>query len=111
MDTLRISILRILDRLSETHRQNLHFVFANYVPRIISDDLSPKGTLKLIETLFERGFVSEQNPTMLVNAFHSIQFHEGMKILEGNVLIVTRNDIIYQRRFFFRLSPLHVHLP
>ena len=83
MESLRTSILKIVDRLSEHDRQKLHFYLLNHVPRQISDNHSLQGTLNLMQSLFDQGKVSEQNPSILIDAFVKIKFYEGLKILEG----------------------------
>ena len=83
MDNLRTRILQLVDRLSDIDRQRLHFALANDVPRRIRDDQSLNGTLNLMESLFDQDKISEENFTILINAFRVIKFHEGLKILEG----------------------------
>lgn len=87
MDNLRTKILQLVDRLSDNDRQRLHFALANDVPRRIRDDQSLNGTLNLMESLFDQDKISEQNFTILIKAFRAISFYEGLKILEGELLI------------------------
>ena len=89
---LRTTILKLLDRLSDHDRQRLHFLLANDVPRPIRDNASTSGTLFLMESLFDQDKLSEENFTILIDAFKAIRCGEGLKILTGIASSPGRKD-------------------
>ncbi len=84
---LRTTILKLQERLSDHDRQSLHFILAKQVPRYIQDDPSLSGTFHLMESLFDQDKISEENFSLLIDAFKDINFQEGLKILTGIHLI------------------------
>jgi hypothetical protein len=80
---LRGIILKLQNRLSEGDRVRLHFFFGNYVPRTIRDDLSLRGTLNLMDYLFDQDTINENDFTFLINAFDDIQCTDACKLLKG----------------------------
>ena len=95
---LRTTILKLLYHLSDNDRQGLHFILASHVPRRIRDDQSISGTLHLMESLFDQDKISEQNITILIQAFGAIQCVEGLKILKGTFhLSLSRHQRCYRK--------------
>jgi hypothetical protein len=82
----RAIILKIQNRLSEDDRLRLHFFLGDDVPRIIRDDLSLRGTLKLMDSLIDQDKINEQDFTFLINAFDEIQCIDAAKLLKGITL-------------------------
>jgi hypothetical protein len=80
---LRSIILRIQYRLSDKDRESLHFFLSDDVPRRIRDDLTSNGTLNLMQSLFDQGKITEQDFTLLINAFKQIGCIDAVKLLEG----------------------------
>ena len=80
---LRSIILKLQDRLSDNDRQRLHFFLGENVPRQIRDDRTLNGTLRLMESLFDRDKISEQDFTLLITAFEAIQCVDAAKLLRG----------------------------
>jgi hypothetical protein len=80
---LRSTLLRIQDRLSDKDRESLHFFLSDDVPRGIRDDPTLKGTLNLMQSLFDQGKITEQDFTLLINAFKQIGCIDAVKLLEG----------------------------
>lgn len=81
--SLRSIILNIQDRLSDDDRRRLHFYIGDNVPRRIQEDSSFFGTLCLIQTLFERDKINEEDFTFLINAFEAIKCTDAAKLLKG----------------------------
>jgi hypothetical protein len=94
---LRTTILKLLDRLSDHDRQRLHFLLANDVPRPIRDNASTSGTLYLMESLFDQDKLSEENFTILIDAFKGIKCIEGLKILKGMYI----SSLMIYRSFYY----------
>jgi len=81
---LRGIILKLQNRLSEDDRVRLHFFFGNYVPRTIRDDLTLRGTLNLMDYLFDQDKINDEDFTFLINAFDEIQCLDAVRLLRGN---------------------------
>ena len=86
MDTRRLrgTLLRLQDRLSAENRHRLHFFLGDDVPRRIRDDSTLTGTLSLMESLFDQDKISENDFTLLIDAFDEIQCHDAAKLLRGS---------------------------
>lgn len=82
---LRGIILKLETRLSEDDRTRLHFFLGNDVPRRIRDNPSLRGTLDLIESLFDQDIINENDFTFLINAFDEIRCMDAVKILRGRI--------------------------
>ena len=80
---LRSVIVKIQDRLSDDDRARLHFYIGDKVPRAIRDNMTLCGTLCLIQCLFERNYVNEDDLSMLINAFETINCIDAVKMLKG----------------------------
>ncbi|CAF3605449.1 unnamed protein product [Rotaria socialis] len=79
----RALLLRIQDLLSENDRHRLHFLLGEDVPRYLRDDFSFSGTLRLLDSLFEKAFISDQDCDYLIEAFNKIHCHDAMRRLQG----------------------------
>jgi len=66
---LRSIIIKLETRLSDDDRERLHFYLGNDVPRKIRDDASLRGTLRLMDSLFDQDKINEQDFTFLIRAF------------------------------------------
>lgn len=85
MDTqLRSIILNLQNRLSDDDRLRLHFFLGNHVPRSIRDDLTLRGTLSLMDNLFEQDKINEKDFHFLIEALDSIQCFDAVKLLKGH---------------------------
>jgi len=100
---LRGIILKSQNRLSDDDRLRLHFLLGNHVPRSIRDDLSFRGTLKLMESLIDQDKINEQDFTFLINAFDEIQCIDAAKLLRGFFRFLLKINFL---RFFLYLEHL-----
>ena len=82
-NNLRGIVLKIEDRLSEDDRVRFHFYIGDNVPRCVRDDLTLCGTLCLIQCLFERNYVNDDDLTLLIDAFETIRCLDAAKLLKG----------------------------
>ena len=80
---LRAIILKVQYVLSDDDRQRLHFFLGNDVPRRFRDDPSLRGTLNLMDSLFDQDKISEDDFTFLINAFDETHCTDAVKILRG----------------------------
>ncbi|CAF1316463.1 unnamed protein product [Adineta ricciae] len=76
-------LLKLQDSLTDTDRCRLHFLFGNVIPRRLRDDPSIGGTLNLLESLFDRGLINDQDFDYLIQAFRQIQRHDIVQRLES----------------------------
>jgi hypothetical protein len=79
----RALLLKIQDLLSDDDRHRLHFLLGEDVPRYLRDDLSLSGTLRLLDSLFEKAFISDQDCDYLIEAFNKIHCHDAARRLES----------------------------
>ena len=79
----RALLLTLQDCLSENDRRRLHFIVGDTIPRYLRDDPTLGGTLSLLESLFDRAKISEQDFNYLIQAFREIHCYEGVKRLQG----------------------------
>ncbi|CAF3084203.1 unnamed protein product, partial [Rotaria sp. Silwood2] len=75
----RAVLLKIQDLLSDNDRQRLHFLLGEDVPRHLRDDPSFTGTLRVLESLFEKAIINDQDCDYLIEAFEKIQCHDAAK--------------------------------
>jgi len=80
---LRSIIIKLESRLSDDDRERLHFYLGNDVPRKIRDDASLRGTLRLMDSLFDQDKINEQDFTFLIHAFEEIQCIDAVSLLKG----------------------------
>ena len=79
----RALLLRIQDLLSDDDRHRLHFLLGEDVPRYVRDDVSLSGTLRLLDSLLEKTFISDGDCAYLINAFTKIQCLDAARRLQG----------------------------
>lgn len=86
----RALLIKLQDCLSDNDRRRLHFIVGDTIPRHIRDDPSLAGTLTLLESLFDRAKISEQDFDYLIQAFREIHCYEGVKRLKGicHILVI-----------------------
>ncbi len=82
----RALLLKLQDCLSENDRRRLHFIVGDTIPRYLRDDPTLGGTLSLLESLFDRAKISEQDFDYLIQAFREIHCYEGVKRLQGMLI-------------------------
>ena len=80
---LRGILVKLETRLSDDDRERLHFFLGNDVPRKIRDDSSLRGTLRLMDSLFDQDKINEQDFTFLIRAFEQIQCIDAVSLLKG----------------------------
>ncbi|CAF1442422.1 unnamed protein product [Didymodactylos carnosus] len=80
---LRGILLKVQDLLSDSDRQKLHFLFGTVIPRRLRDDSKIHGTIQLLEILFDKSLISEQDLTHLIKAFEEIGCMEAADQLKG----------------------------
>jgi hypothetical protein len=79
----RALLVKLQDCLSDNDRRRLHFIVGDTIPRYLRDDPTLGGTLSLLESLFDRAIISEQDFDYLIHAFNEIQCYEAVKRLKG----------------------------
>ena len=79
----RTVLLRIQDLLSDTDRQRLHFLFGDDVPRHLRDDQSVGGAIRVLESLFDKAIINDQDCDYLIEAFRNIHCHNAAQRLQG----------------------------
>ena len=84
-------LVKIQDLLSDTDRQRLHFLFGDDVPRHLRDDQSVGGALRVLESLFDKAIINDQDCDYLIEAFKSIHCDNAAQRLQGLfVRVLTR---------------------
>ena len=90
----RALLLRIQDLLSDRDRHRLHFLLGEDVPRALRDDVTFNGTLRLLDSLLEKTFISDQDCEYLIDAFKKIHCLDAARRLQGcSALFRTTMDI------------------
>jgi hypothetical protein len=79
----RALLIRIQDLLSESDRQRLHFLIGNDVPKHLREDLSIRGALHVLESLFDKAIITDQDCRYLIEAFRNIRCHNAVERLQG----------------------------
>ncbi|CAF4579726.1 unnamed protein product [Rotaria sp. Silwood1] len=82
---LRVILLNLVDHLSENDRERLRFYIGPDVPRIIRDDSSFAGILRLWESLFDQDKINEEDFTYLINALDEIHCRDAVKLLREHM--------------------------
>ena len=77
----RALLLKFQDCLSNDDRHRLHFLVGDIIPRHPRDDPSIGGTLSTLESLFDRGKISEQDFDYLIEAFREIRCYDAVRRL------------------------------
>ncbi|UJR16632.1 hypothetical protein I4U23_003532 [Adineta vaga] len=75
-------LLKIHDLLSDNDRQRLHFVLGDDVPRNLRDDLSLGGTLRVLQALFDKAIINDQDCIYLIEALQKIRCFDAAKRLQ-----------------------------
>ncbi|CAM4775463.1 unnamed protein product [Rotaria magnacalcarata] len=78
----RALLLKTQELLSDTDRHRLHFLLGDDIPKYLRDDPSLAGTLRVLETLFDRSIINDQDCDYLVDAFSKIQCNDAAKRLK-----------------------------
>ena len=76
-------LIRIQDCLSQNDRDRLHFALGEDVPRTLRDDSSLGGTFRVLEALFEKSFISDDDVDYLTKLFTKINCPDAVKRLRG----------------------------
>jgi len=92
---LRGILVKLESRLSDDDRERLHFFLGNDVPRKIRDDSSLRGTLRLMDSLFDQDKINEQDFTFLIHAFEQIQCLDAVNLLKGSIFSFTVVSVMY----------------
>ncbi|CAF1431739.1 unnamed protein product, partial [Adineta ricciae] len=79
---LRSTILSAIDRLNDNDLVCLHSCLGDDVPRRLRDDRTRSGTLKLIDSLFDRNKINNEYLTYLIQVFDQIQCYDAAKPLK-----------------------------
>ncbi len=87
----RALLVKLQDCLSDNDRRRLHFIVGDTIPRYLRDDPTLGGTLSLLESLFDRAIISEQDFDYLIHAFNEIQCYEAVKRLKGLIFDFFKN--------------------
>ncbi|CAF5151599.1 unnamed protein product, partial [Rotaria sp. Silwood1] len=79
---VRLLLLEIQDVLSDNDRRNFYSILGNNVPKYLCNDPSPKGALRVLEFLFEKSIISDEDCYYLIEAFEKIHCNEVAKRLQ-----------------------------
>lgn len=80
----RVELANLQFLLTEDERRLLHFVIGNVGSRVDRDNITLGGTLKIIESLFEEGKITETNLDFLIKAFDGINCQHAVRRLHGS---------------------------
>ena len=94
VDHLRAVLANLLRHLDHNDRKRLHEYLGTDIPRRIQDDQSLQGTLKVFDSLFDQDKISEEDFTLLINAFDEIQCIGAATVLRS--ILISR-----QIKFFY----------
>ncbi len=81
----RAVLIKIQDKLTNSDRSKLHFLFGEDIPRRLSDG-SLETALEALQTLFERLKISKNNYDYLVRALKIIERPDCAERLLGKIL-------------------------
>lgn len=76
-------LLKIQDLLSDHDRQRLHFLLGDDVPRHLRDDPSLGGTLSVLQSLFDKDIINDQDCDYLITALTKIRCLDAARRLQG----------------------------
>ncbi|CAF1238338.1 unnamed protein product [Adineta ricciae] len=76
---LRTELIPIQADLSQNDRYSLHFALEEDVPRALHDDSTFAGTLRVLNALFGKSFISDDDVDYLVKLFAKINGPVAMK--------------------------------
>ena len=91
-------LLKIHDLLSNNDREGLHFLLGDDVPRNLRDDLSLGGTLRVLQALFDKAIINEQDCIYLIEALEKIRCFDASKRLKGLFSV-----FYFSESFFYEL--------
>ncbi|CAF1506583.1 unnamed protein product [Adineta ricciae] len=75
-------IIEVLDHLSSVERKKLSFLLHDDIERRICDDPTIGGALDSIQQLVDRGKISEEDFSYLIDAFQRIKCYQAVKSLK-----------------------------
>ncbi|CAF1103535.1 unnamed protein product [Rotaria sordida] len=78
----RSLLIKLFNQLTNNDRQALHFAVGNKVPRKDRDNCTPSGSLNLLDSLFDRNLITEQNFDYLINIFEQINCNDASEQLK-----------------------------
>ena len=82
-------LLKIQDILSDSDRHRPHFLLGEDVARHLRDDLSLSGTLRLLDSVLEKTFITDRDCDYLIEAFKKIHCLDAAKRLQGSVCCIS----------------------
>ncbi len=82
----RIVLVQIQNLLSDRDRQQLHFLFAEDIPRRLQSNGSIENALEGLQTLFDRVKISRNDYNYLVRALEAIERPDCVQRLRGKIL-------------------------
>jgi hypothetical protein len=93
----RALLLKIQDLLSDNDRERLHFLLGEDIPRHLRDDPSLGGTLRVLQSLFDKAFMNDQDCDYLIVAFKKICCHDAARRLQGSffLLCIRQSHIVF----------------
>ena len=84
----RALLLKIQDLLSDSDRQRFHFLLGEDVPRYLRDDPSLGGTLRVLQSLFDKDIINDQECDYLIDAFGKISCRDAARRLQGLLVLI-----------------------
>lgn len=69
-------LIDILHDLSDVDRKKLAFLLGKDIERRLRDNATVEGTLDIFQQLFDKGKISGENFSYLIDAFHGIKCYE-----------------------------------
>lgn len=92
-------LLKIQDLLSDHDRQRLHFLLGDDVPRHLRDDPSLGGTLSVLQSLFDKDIINDQDCDYLIKALTKIRCLDAARRLQGRLLREVRRMNVFSFNF------------
>jgi len=94
---LRAVLVKIPDLLSNSDRQRLHYFLAKDVSKDLCDDLTLTGTFHVLEFLFNKTIITDQDCFYLIDALEKTSCHDAAKRLLGKFIlnIISNPKIIF----------------
>ncbi|CAF1665586.1 unnamed protein product, partial [Adineta ricciae] len=78
----RAVLINIQDLLSNTDRERLNFLLGEDVPKTLREDASVGGSFRILEHLFQKTMITNQDCDYLIEAFMNIHCHDAAKRLK-----------------------------
>ena len=79
----RATLIKIQDVLSDGDRQRLNFLLGDDVPKVLREDSTTGGAIRILDCLFEKTIITNQDCDYLIEAFMTINCHDAAKRLKG----------------------------